>query len=135
MNLQVVYCNHQTSDLSIRERLGFSIGAQLNRAYEQLGSRFPKAEVVVLSTCNRIELYTAQESPDNPPSHQRLAEFFSEFHDVPIQDFAKDFLERTGSDAVRHLFRVASSVDSLVLGEPQIANQVKEAYARGAYQM
>ena len=128
MNLQVVYCNHQTSDLSIRERLGFSIGEQLNRAYEQLHSRFPQAEVVVLSTCNRIELYTAQDSPDNPPSHQRLAEFFSEFHDVPIQDFAKDFLERTGSDAVRHLFRVASSVDSLVLGEAQIANQVKEAY-------
>ncbi len=128
MNLQVVYCNHQTSDLSIRERLGFSIGEQLNRAYEQLGSRFPNAEVVVLSTCNRIELYTAQESPDNPPSHQRLAEFFSEFHNVPIEEFAEDFLERTGPDAVRHLFRVASSVDSLVVGEPQIANQVKEAY-------
>ncbi len=128
MNFQVVYCNHHTADLGLRERLAFSLGEQLNRAYEQLRDSFPKAEVVVLSTCNRVELYTAQENSDNPPTHQQLAQFFSDFHNVPLSEFSGDLLERTGPDAIRHLFMVASSVDSMVLGEPQIVNQVKEAY-------
>jgi len=128
VNLQVVYCNHHTADLSIRERLAFSIGEQLNRAYGQFRSRFPDSEVVVLSTCNRVELYAAHDEPDDAPTHRQLAEFFSEFHAVPLNDFFDDFLAETGPDAVRHLFQVASSVDSMVLGEPQIVNQVKEAY-------
>lgn len=128
MNLQVVYCNHHTADLTIRERLAFSIGEQLNRAYDQFRSRFPEAEVVVLSTCNRVELYAAHEEPGDAPTHQQLAEFFADFHSVPLNDFIDDFLEQSGPDAVRHLFQVASSVDSMVLGEPQIVNQVKEAY-------
>ncbi len=127
MILQVVYCNHQTADLSLRERLAFPAD-RLTQAYGELRSRFPQAEAVVLSTCNRIELYTAQESPDDAPSHRELAEFFSDFHNIQINEFIEDFLERTGPDAVRHLFQVASSVDSMVLGEPQIVTQVKEAY-------
>jgi glutamyl-tRNA reductase len=125
--LQVVYCNHQTADLSVRERLAFPAD-RLERAYGELRSRFPRAEAVVLSTCNRVEVYTAQEAPDDAPSHRELAEFFADFHGVPINDFIEDFLERTGPDAVRHLFSVASSVDSMVLGEPQIVSQVKDAY-------
>lgn len=128
MNLQVVYCNHHTADLEIRERLAFSTMEQLARAYSELRANFPGAEVVVLSTCNRVELYTAQEDPDDAPTHQQLADFFSSFHRVPMDEFFDDFLERTGPDAVRHLFQVASSLDSMVLGEPQIVNQVKEAY-------
>ncbi len=128
MNLQVVFCNHQTADLDVRERLAFSVGEQLDRAYRQLQSRFPQAELVVLSTCNRVELYTAQETPEQQPTHDELARFFSEFHNVPLSDFSDDFLEHTGPDAVRHLFQVVSSVDSMVLGEPQIVSQVKEAY-------
>lgn len=128
MNLQVVYCNHQTANLGMREKLAFSSGEQLSRAYGELHAAFPHAEVVLLSTCNRVELYTAQENPDAAPTHRQLADFFSHFHQIPLQEFFDDFLERTGPDAVRHLFRVASSVDSMVLGEPQIVNQVKEAY-------
>ena len=128
MNLQVVYCNHQTASLEVRERLAFSNEQQLLRAYSELRSSFPASEAVVLSTCNRVELYTANEEPDSGPTHADLANFFSDFHDVPVTEFFEDFLERTGPDAVRHLFQVASSVDSMVLGEPQIVNQVKQAY-------
>jgi len=125
--LQVVYCNHQTTNLAVRERLAFPADG-LHRAYGELRSRFPQVEAVVLSTCNRVEVYTAQESPDDAPSHRELAEFFADFHSVPIDEFLEDFLERTGPDAVRHLFQVSSSLDSMVLGEPQIVSQVKDAY-------
>jgi glutamyl-tRNA reductase len=128
MNVQVVYCNHHTAELSVRERLAFSSEEQLARAYDQLRSRFPQSEHVVVSTCNRIELYTAQEDPRQAPSHVDIARFFADFHNLPLDDFFKDLLEQTGAQAVRHLFEVASSVDSMVLGENQIVNQVKEAY-------
>lgn len=129
MNLQVVYCNHHTSDLSLRERLAFP-PAQIPKAYAALRSAFPRAEWVVLSTCNRVEVYTAQEDPAQIPSHQDVAQFFAEFHRVPLTEFFDDLLERTGPDVVRHLFQVASSLDSMVLGEPQIVAQVKEAYSQ-----
>lgn len=127
MNLQVVYCNHQSANLSIRERLAFA-GDKLEAAYRELAGRFHSAEFVVLSTCNRVEVYSAQESPDAAPTRKQIAEFVSEFHHLPLEEFSDELLAETGPDAVRHLFRVASSLDSMVLGEPQIVNQVKEAY-------
>src|SRR5258708_6679758 len=99
------------------------------QAYAALRTAFPAAECVLLSTCNRIEVYTAQESPAEGPSPRDVARFFAEFHHVPVAEFFDDLLERTGPDAVRHLFQVASSLDSMVLGEPQIVAQVKEAYS------
>lgn len=128
MNVQVVYCNHQTADLDLRERLAFPSEDHVVRAYDELRARFPKSEYVVISTCNRIELYTAQEDPDDTPTHDDLAQFFSDFHQVPKTEFFNDLLERQGPDAVRHLFEVASSIDSMVLGESQIVNQIKSAY-------
>lgn len=130
MNLQVVYCNHQTARLDIREKLAFSSNEQLENAYSELKKSYPDTEMVVISTCNRVELYTVSQESEAGPSHQDLAKFFSDFHQVPVGDFFEDFLARTGPDAVRHLFQVASSLDSMVLGEPQIVNQVKEAYQR-----
>ena len=127
MNLQVVYCNHLSANLSIRERLAFA-GDKLEAAYRELAGRFRSAEFVVLSTCNRVEVYSAQESPDAAPTRKQILEFVSEFHRVPLEEFSDELLAETGPDAVRHLFRVASSLDSMVLGEPQIVNQVKEAY-------
>ena len=128
MNLQVVYCTHETADLSVRERLAFASEDDLLRAYDELRSRFPTSEHVVVSTCNRVELYTAQEDPGDAPSTDQLASFFADFHHVPQQEVFAEMLERTGVEAVRHLFEVASSVDSMVLGENQIVNQVKAAY-------
>jgi glutamyl-tRNA reductase len=128
LNLQVVYCNHQSANLGVRERLAFS-RAEMPRAYAALRTAFPDAECVLLSTCNRIEVYTAQEDAERCPSSQDVARFFADFHRLPLTEFFDDLLERTGPDVVRHLFQVASSLDSMVLGEPQIVAQVKEAYA------
>ncbi len=128
MNVQVVYCNHQTADLNLRERLAFPSADHVVRAYDELQVRFPKSEYVVISTCNRVELYTAQEDPADKPSHADLVQFFSDFHQVPKTEFFNDFLERQGPEAVRHLFKVASSIDSMVLGETQIVSQIKSAY-------
>src|SRR5690606_18044387 len=134
MNLQVVYCTHQTADLSVREKLAFSSEADLLRAYDELQQRFPACEHVVVSTCNRVELYTAQEGSAQAPTTNELARFFADFHHLPPEEVFGELLARTGAEAVRHLFEVASSVDSMVLGENQIVNQVKAAYevaARG----
>lgn len=128
MNVQVVYCNHQTADLDLRERLAFPSADHVVRAYDELRARFPKSEHVVISTCNRIELYTAQEDPADAPTHEQIAQFFSDFHCVPKAEFFHDLLERQGPDAVRHLFEVACSIDSMVLGETQIVSQIKSAY-------
>lgn len=128
MNVRVVSCNHHTADLTVRERLAFPSEEVLLRAYAALRSRFPASEHVLVSTCNRIELYSAQEESDSAPSQLDVARFLSDFHDVPLDEFFNDLLERTSTDAIRHLFEVAASVDSMVLGENQIVSQVKEAY-------
>jgi glutamyl-tRNA reductase len=130
MSVQVVYCSHQTTTLALRERLAFATAEQLNLAYQSLKTVFPKSEHVVLSTCNRVEIYTAQDESggDEPPTRVQVADFLSRFHGVPLDDLCDTLLAEKGPEAVRHLFEVASSVDSMVLGEPQIVNQVKEAY-------
>lgn len=128
MRLQVVSCSHRLADLDVRELLAFSSEEQLTRAYDLLKRSFPGSESVVISTCNRVELYTAQEDAEHLPTRDEVARFFSDFHHVPLDVFVGDLLSQSGPDAVRHLFSVVSSVDSMVLGEPQIVNQVKEAY-------
>jgi glutamyl-tRNA reductase len=128
MNIQVVYCNHQTAGLSVREKLAFSSEDDLLRAYVGLRERFPASEHVLISTCNRVELYTAQQEAADAPTASELAEFIAEFHHLPIEQFWGDLLQRTGAEAVRHLFEVACSIDSMVLGENQIVSQVKSAY-------
>ena len=128
MKVQVTYCNHETAGLDVRERLAFASPDELVRAYDRLRTNFPESELVVLSTCNRVELYTAQEDPSSVPSSRQIAQFFADFHALPLDQFADDLLSHTGADAVRHLFQVVSSLDSMVLGEPQIVSQVKDAY-------
>ena len=127
MKLQVVGCSHHNSSVELRERLAFS-PQQTRDALVQLRHRFPKAEAVVLSTCNRVELYLAAEQAELCPSHHDLVEFLAAFHGIdPIEVF-DDLFERSGEDAVRHLFMVAASLDSMVVGEAQILSQVKQAY-------
>ena len=83
-------------------------------------------EVVVLSTCNRSEIYTVCD--DAEAARDRLTSFMSSFHDVPEPELAPHLYGRNQGDAARHLFRVVSGLDSLVVGEPQIAGQVKDAF-------
>ncbi|NNJ25998.1 glutamyl-tRNA reductase [Alienimonas chondri] len=132
-DLGVVFCSHRTADVSLRERLGFSADA-LGDVYAKLRDRFPASELVVLSTCNRIEVYSAVPPPSAgaaapiAPRLSDLAGFLSEFHAIPQKAFAPHLLERRGPEAVRHLFEVSASLDSLVLGESQIVGQVRDAY-------
>jgi len=123
MNLLGVGCNYHKTAVALRERLAFD-GDKLPRALDAICSRHD-CEAVILSTCNRVELYLAGE--------QRLEEndvvaFLSEFHGVPAADIAAQLYAHRDGDAVKHLFRVAASLDSMLIGEGQIAGQVKKAY-------
>ena len=127
MKLQMIGCSHHQSSVALRERLAFS-PAQVGEALQQLRVRYPQVEAVLLSTCNRVEIYTAAEQPEAGPSHEQIAQFMADFHHLPMYEIFNDLFERTGEDAVRHLFTVAASIDSMVVGEPQILAQVKQAY-------
>jgi glutamyl-tRNA reductase len=127
MKVQMIGCSHHHSSVAVRERLAFG-PTQVGLALEQLRRQFPKAEAVLLSTCNRVEIYTAAEQPDGSPTNEQVAQFMADFHGLPIYEIFDDLFERTGEDAVRHLFMVSASLDSMVVGEPQILSQVKQAY-------
>lgn len=128
MNVLVVSCNHHNAGVKIRERLAFASESQLQCAYTRWKEKHPTSELVVLSTCNRVEIYAADEDGEAAVSFDDITRFISEFHDVPPDEFVGSVLSQHGPEAVSHLFQVACSIDSMVLGEPQIVNQVKEAY-------
>lgn len=124
MAIVVVGLNHTTAPVAVRERLAFS-DATLVEALAHF--RPPEAqELVILSTCNRVEMY--MQTGDVDASLASCVAFFTSFHAVPPTQFAPHLYQLNDLEAVRHLFRVASSLDSLVLGEPQILGQVKAAY-------
>ena len=128
MNLQTVYCTHREVALDIRERLSFSGEEDVLRAHDALARRFPGAEHVVISTCNRVELYVARPDKTPAPGREELSQFLAEFHAVPAQLLGGRVVGVRGDDAVRHLFEVAAGIDSMVVGESQIVQQVKKAY-------
>lgn len=128
MNVLVVSCNHHKAGVQLRERLAFSNAELLNSAYSQWRTIHPDSEIVVLSTCNRVEIYAADERSNDGVSFDDITRFISQFHNVPPDEFVNSVLAHSGTAAVEHLFEVACSIDSMVLGEPQIVNQVKEAY-------
>ena len=115
--------NHTTAPLELRERLAIAPGRHVE-AVRELRSTVHGSEVVILSTCNRVELYLANSEPPGDV----LPRFLERFQNVPRREFAGSLYERAGRDAVEHLFNVASSLDSMVLGETQILGQVRDAY-------
>jgi glutamyl-tRNA reductase len=134
MNLLAVGCSHRTTPVAVRERLGFRAD-QLPRALDALTSRLD-CEAVILSTCNRVEMYVGRvlDHPTRSTASldgDALAGFLAEFHSIPIEEVRPHLYVYQNADAVRHLFRVAASLDSLIVGEGQIAGQVKTAYEMG----
>jgi glutamyl-tRNA reductase len=127
MNVLVVSCNHHLAGVQLRERLAFSNESTLTDAYAEWRKSYPNSEIVVLSTCNRVEIYAADDR-DGGLSFDDITRFLSRFHNVPTDEFIDSLLAHSGTAAVEHLFEVACSIDSMVLGEPQIVNQVKEAF-------
>ncbi|HID77746.1 MAG TPA: glutamyl-tRNA reductase [Planctomycetaceae bacterium] len=126
MIVQVVGCSHHNTPIAFRERLAFSAD-QLREALAQFRRGFPEWEAVLLSTCNRVELYTASEN-DSPLASCRAGTFLAQCRDVDPQQLQPFLYQYEGEQAVRHLFTVAASLDSMVVGEPQIMAQVREAY-------
>ncbi|UCE47075.1 MAG: glutamyl-tRNA reductase, partial [Phycisphaerales bacterium] len=126
MKIVVLGLNHKTAPVEIREKLAFDT-AETGRALCELRGRFARAEFVLLSTCNRVELYCAGPQCQGADA-ERLANFLSEFHNVELDKFRQFLYAHEDEEAVRHLLSVASSLDSLVVGEAQIIGQVKESY-------
>jgi glutamyl-tRNA reductase len=128
VNVLVVSCNHHLAGVQLRERLAFSSEQKLQEAYSLWRTSHPQSELVLLSTCNRVEIYCADDRDDHGVEVNDVTSFLSQFHRVPSDEFTSSLLAHSGVEAVSHLFEVACSIDSMVLGEPQIVNQVKEAY-------
>ncbi|MGH9514091.1 MAG: glutamyl-tRNA reductase [Terriglobales bacterium] len=123
MNFQLLGLNHKTAPLEVREQLAIS-DKNLADALRQLMGISGVREAMILSTCNRVEVltHTANGSAD-------LRHFLREYFGLEPSSYESHLYEYREKHAVRHVFRVASSLDSLVVGEPQILGQVKEAYA------
>jgi glutamyl-tRNA reductase len=125
MPLLLLGVSHHTAPVELRERVAFT-PAVLERALAELRARLD-GEVVILSTCNRAEIYAL--AGDAEAARHGVASFLSEFHHLPLDRLEPHLYVRPDADAVRHLFRVAAGLDSLVVGEPQILGQVKDAFA------
>jgi len=122
MPLKILGLNHNTAPVDIREQVVFA-GDEIGRALRSVCDLAGVDEALLLSTCNRTEFYVIAD--DN--GHERLLEWL---HDSKRLDssFAKSLFQLEGDDAIRHIFRVACGLDSMVLGEPQILGQLKDAY-------
>ena len=126
MHVQLLGCSHHNAPVAIRERFSFG-PEQIRHSVHGLRKRFPQLEIVLLSTCNRVELYTATQRDEAPPCAE-IAEALAAEQQVNPQDVMEHLYGLHGRDAIRHLFLVASSLDSMVVGEAQISAQVKHAY-------
>ncbi len=118
--------NHATAPLAVREKLAFP-PARRREAVVEFRRRFPQAELVILSTCNRVELYTARPVHGHPRAEEMI-DFLADFHALAAGEFRDHLYHKTNHDVAVHLFSVAASLDSMVVGETQILGQVREAY-------
>jgi glutamyl-tRNA reductase len=126
IDLLVLGVSHRTAPVAVRERLAI-VPEAMAEALAEL-TRLPSVrEAALLSTCNRVEIYAAVDQ-DGDRAAQGLAETLARRAGVPSLELAAHLYERRDAEAVAHLFRVASSLDSLVLGEPQILGQTKQAH-------
>ena len=125
MHLLLVGLSHRTAPVELRERVDFQ-ARDLQAALRALAGRGSAREAVVVSTCNRAEMYVACEEPE--PTREDLLRFLSDYNEVVPADVAPHAYDLSDLEAARHLFRVAAGLDSLVVGEPQILGQVKEAH-------
>jgi glutamyl-tRNA reductase len=129
VHLLLVGISHRTAPVDLRERLDFQAGG-LENALQELARRHAATEAVIVSTCNRAELYAACEDVD--AGRAALADFISDYHGIERSAVLPHVYDVSDLEAARHLFRVAAGLDSLVVGEPQILGQVKDAHTAAA---
>ncbi len=125
MELIVLGLNHKTAPIEIRERLAFQ-DSEIGPALSEATSLPSVKEGMILSTCNRVEIFAAAREADK--AVHDLKDFLSRHRGISLKEFERDLYLFTGEEAVKHIFRVASSLDSMVVGEPQILGQIKSAY-------
>jgi glutamyl-tRNA reductase len=126
MNLIIVGLSHKTAPVEIREKLSFPTEV-LNDALTTLLNSYGVNEGVIISTCNRVEVVAA--ATDIEKGAWGVKRFLAEYHKIPFESLEEHLYLYTSEEAMRHLFRVSSGLDSMVLGEPQILGQVKDAYS------
>src|SRR2546423_7258181 len=118
--------NHTTAPLEVREKLAFN-AQQRAEALARFRERFEGSEAVLVSTCNRVELYVGR-AVHGHPRPEEMVEFLAGFHGLSPAAFGNHVYQKIDREVVEHLFAVASSLDSMVLGETQILGQVRDAY-------
>ncbi len=126
MNLVLVGINHRTAPVEVRERMNIP-ESRLGEAVSDLVHRQGIQEGLILSTCNRVEAVTS--APDGVEAEPLIRQFLADHHHCDLSAYERFFYRYRQEEVVRHLFRVASSLDSMILGEPQILGQMKQAYA------
>ncbi len=129
MNIIVVGLSHKTAPVEIREKVAFAPTA-MQEPLRQVVELSAVAEAVIVSTCNRVEIYAT--SRDAESCVVQLRRFLAEYHSLDAGELEDHLYDYQGEEAIRHVFRVASSLDSMVLGEPQILGQIKTAYGYAA---
>ena len=124
MTILALGINHNTAPVELRERVAFAPEQMVN-ALGELSDEVGVSDAVILSTCNRTEIYCS----GNPTNSEALLRWLGRFHHVDHQQLGEYTYSHEAIDACKHLMRVASGLDSLVLGEPQILGQLKQAYS------
>ncbi|MBA4709666.1 glutamyl-tRNA reductase [Aquitalea aquatica] len=120
MHLVAFGLNHHTAPLSVREKLAFPAEV-LPNALESLVGSHAAREAAIVSTCNRTEIYCNSNNPE------QALQWLSQYHGLPVEELRPYLYQLDASSAARHAFRVASGLDSMVLGETQILGQLKDA--------
>ena len=128
IHVALVGCNHRTAPVEFRERVAFTPEQALYAA-DELRRQGILEEAVVLSTCNRSELYGVPVEPGDSIT-DAMERFFISFHQLPRGEWDGHLYRSAGSEAVRHLFRVAAGIDSMLLGEAEILGQLRTAYTQ-----
>jgi glutamyl-tRNA reductase len=126
MRLWVTGLNHKTAPVAVRETLAFGPN-EVPDALASLCEECRASEGLILSTCNRVEIAVATEDPHDPRPH--IESFLARYQRNGKESLSPYLYGLEGREAVRHLFRVAASLDSMVVGEPQILGQLKQAYS------
>ncbi len=125
LDIILIGLNHKTASVEIRECLGFS-GEDQDMALEKLNALEAVREVMLVSTCNRVEVLLTSTATE--AAVEAVIAFLAAYNNIPVQEFRDKLYVHMGEEAVRHIFRVAASLDSMVVGEPQILGQIKSAY-------
>lgn len=128
MSITLVGLNHKTAPVSVRERLAFTDEACAAGLRALVDGEVVR-EGLIVSTCNRVEVLTATGSEQSADSVTRIIKFLSECRSISAETFSTHLYHHEDDAAVRHVFRVASSLDSMVVGEPQVLGQVRRAYS------